>query len=857
MRRVALRGIRAHLVRFVLSVLAVTLGVAFVAGTFSLRTMMSTTFTGIVESSMLADTYVRGNEPAPSRDPNGAQVGLSRNTIPASLVTSIDRVDGVARSFASITGPIVLVGADGTAVASTQAPSFGLALHPGDSTVRVVGGRAPAGPGEIGLESATLRSSGLAVGDWTKVVLGGQVRRVQVVGDVSMGSPMAGASITFLDVATAMAAYAPDGQVSNIEVYAQPGLAEATLVGRLAPVLAAAHSSGTASAQAVTGDSMRAQAKADIEGMLGFVLTFMLVFAGISLFVAAFIISNTFAMSVRQRMREFALLRAVGASPLQVFASILIQAAVVGLAGSALGIAAGLGLVFLLRAGLGQLGMDLSGAIPLDASTVVTSLLIGTLVSIVAAAVPARRAALTAPVEAMRDEVATGEKSLRVRTIAGSLLAAAGTAGLVAAVINGTSGALLLGYGAVALVIGMLLMAPVIGRQILEVLGAVFVAAFRPMGRLARGNVTRNPRRTASTAGALMVGMALVGAASVLAASATASTRSIVEGGWIADYSIQSATRAIPAGAAKAVSDLRSVASVDQLTFGPAFLSGAGPGAAAKESIFVVAIPPAALGRTLKLDAVSGSLNTLASGQLAVQKTAATEHGWVLGDRVTFSSQTGTTSATIGAIVDTALINEPIIMSDTLIAKVVPPSQIVINILLVTAAPGVTPATLRGDLVGVAAPYVVLSVLDTEDFAAQLADQVNKMLVILYALLGLSVVIAILGIINTLALSVIERTREIGLMRAVGLGRLQLAAIITIESVLTALFGTLIGMAVGVAVAAAMPTVFADTGLTTLAIPWAQLAGMLALTAVVGVLAALWPAIRAARLPVLQAVASE
>jgi len=210
----------------------------------------------------------------------------------------------------------------------------------------------------------------------------------------------------------------------------------------------------------------------------------------------------------------------------------------------------------------------------------------------------------------------------------------------------------------------------------------------------------------------------------------------------------------------------------------------------------------------------------------------------------------------VGAIIDTQVIGAPIIMSEQLFTTVVPPAKAGIESLLITAAPKATPAALRADLVAVAAPYVVLSVLDTEDFAAQLADNVNQILVILYALLGLSIVIAILGIVNTLALSVIERTREIGLMRAVGLGRLQLAGIITIESVLTALFGTLVGVGVGVAVAAVLPTVFAGSGLTTLAIPWAQLAGMLVLAAVVGVLAGLWPATRAARLPVLDAITS-
>ncbi|RYV49562.1 ABC transporter permease [Pengzhenrongella frigida] len=793
MGRVALRGIRAHLVRFLLSVLAVTLGVAFVAGTFSLRTMMSSTFDGIVDSSMPADTYVRGAEPAAGLSTTGT-TGETRNTIPAALAGTIAGVDGVDKAFADISGPIVLVGADGTAVQSTQSPSFAMALYPDDSTVKVVTGRAPAGPGEIALESATLASSGLSVGEQTSTVVAGQIQDVQVVGEVSFGAPAAGATIVYVDVATATAA---------------------------------------------------------------FVATFMLIFAGISLFVGAFIISNTFSMSVRERMREFALLRAIGASPIQVFASILTQAAVVGLAGSALGIAAGLGLVSLLRIGFEMVGMDLSGSIPLDTSTVVISLLIGTVVSVIAAALPARRAALTAPVEAMREATAT-EKSLRTRTIAGLLVVVPGVAGLISALVAPeTNGETLLGLGALALVVGVLLLAPVIARHTLGVLAAVFVTGVKPLGRLARGNVIRHPRRTANTAGALMIGMALVGAVSVLAASATASTKSIVDAGWTSDFSVQSATGSVPLGAVADVRGLDSVAALDVLSYGPAIAAGPGETASPDSPTMVVGIAPAAFTRSVAIDTVAGSLDTLADGQIAVKNDTATERGWSLGDQMTFTTATATTTARIGAIVDTQLIGSPIIASDDLLAQVVEPAQTTIEDLLITAAPGTTPAALRADLVGVAAPYVVLSVLDSEDFAAALADQVNEILVILYALLGLSIVIAVLGIVNTLALSVIERTREIGLMRAVGLGRLQLAGIITIESVLTAVFGTVVGVALGVAVAAALPGVFTGVGLTTLAIPWAQLAGMVALAAAVGVLAALWPASRAARLPVLDAVSSD
>jgi putative ABC transport system permease protein len=856
--RVALRGIRAHIVQFLLSVLAVALGVAFVAGTFSLRTMMSSTFGGIVERSTVGDAYVRGSQVIDSVAQDGTGLSVARNTIPAALATSIQGIDGVRYAFPSISGPLVLVGADGTAVASGTSPTFGIALDPADPTIKVVTGRIPHGPNEIGLDSGAMTSSGLTVGDQTKVILGGQLRDVEVVAHLSLGAPMAGATIVYVDVPTAMAAFAADGKVTNIAVYAEDGVSQAALVRRVAPMLST--TAGT-TAEVVTGDTARADTAANIEDALGFMQTFMLIFAGISLFVGAFIISNTFSMSVRQRMREFALLRAVGASPPQVFASILIQATVVGLAGSALGLLAGIGLVSLLRIAFLRFGLDLSGSIPLDASTIITSLAVGTLVSAAAAVLPARHAALTPPVQAMHDPLVTGGRSLRRRALAGALLMGAGTTAVISAMARPTPhGPTMLGAGAAALVIGVLVLAPVIVARTLNVLAAGFVAAVKPLGRLARGNVTRNPRRTANTSGALMIGMVLVSAASVLAASATTSTRSAIANESTADFIVQSATHDIPDGAIRGIASLDSVAATDVARNGRAGVTRADATATPEDTMSVVGLPAAVFGRSLNVRVLSGTFDALAHGAIAVQESTATDHRWSVGTQIRLTPQNGAeppVTASIGAIIDSKSLGAPVILPESLYAQVIAHTQSAANTVFVTAAPGTTATALRADLVSIAKPYVVLSVLDNDQFAAKLAEQVTSLLVILYALLGLSIIIAILGILNTLALSVIERTREIGLMRAVGLGRLQLAGILTIESVLTALFGTILGLTLGVAIAAALPTVFASSGLTLLAIPWTQLAGMLALAVAVGVLAALWPAMRAARLPVLEAITSE
>lgn len=848
MVRVALRGVRAHLVRFCLSVLAVALGVAFVAGTFALRTMLSSTFTDIVATTTLGDAYVRGSEQAGGTGGPDRISPEVRNPVPLTLVDDLEAVDGVAAVLPDVQGPLVLVGADGTAVQSTQAPSFAFSYDPRDRAVEIVEGRAPADGDQIAVESASLEASGLAIGDATSVVVGGQVRPVTVVGEVGLGAALAGATVVFLDAATAEAAFAPDGTVATISVLADDGLTEQQLVDRLKPVLAATN----VPAEAVTGDEVREQSTENILTVLGFITTFLLVFAGISLFVGGFIIANTFSMWVRQRTRELALLRAVGASPLQVFTSIVLQAAIVGVVGAVLGVAGGLGLVVVLREVLGRFGMELTGRVPLDGFTLGVSVLVGTLVSVLAAALPARRAALVPPVEALRDEVTLPERSLTRRAVVGIVLVVLGLAAVVVALLDPTAdhAGAVLGTGAGAVVLGVLAASPVLARGFLRVV-SVPVAGWRPVGPLARGNVTRNPRRTANTAGALMVGMALVGAAAVIAATTQASTSAIVTQEATTDYILRGAAQGtVPE---QAVIDVRALPDVQAAdTFATAsVLVG--------DALFAVTgIDPTAVGRSIRTEVVEGDFPAaLQAGEVAVQRTTMDDEDWTLGQELTVVGSSGSETLTIGAVIDSPAFGVPFVVSQAVLDPLFPPDEQRVTTVFVTAVDGADVAALRDELTEAVRPYVVVSVMDSEEFVSDLAAQVDRVLVILYALLGLSVVIAVLGIVNTLALSVIERTREIGLLRAVGLGRLQLGTTITLESVLTAVFGTTVGLVMGVALAATLPTVFADVGLRTLAVPWGSLALMLALAVVVGVVAALWPGVRAARLPVLDAVSTE
>ena len=885
MIRVALRGVRAHVVRFVLSVLAVTLGVAFVVGTFAFRGMLSSTFDDIIATTLTADVYVRGAQevesdasgPGGGGAAGGGGFAGDRTLVPADLTTEVEGVDGVERAVADVSGPVVLVAADGTAVVTTGPPSTAFSVDPEDPSLTLLDGAWP-GAGEIVLEQSAAETADLATGDETTVVLGGEPRPVTVSGVFGIEAAAAGAVLVGIDGDTAREVYAPDGLVPQIAVWADASgrVDEDALADRVASVL-------PSGAEAVTGEQARAEASEAVEEVLGFVETFLLVFAAIALFVGAFIIANTFAMSVRERLRELALLRALGASPGQVFASVLVQALVVGLVGGGFGVLAGAGLVRVIRWGLALAGMEFSGRVPLGAPQVVAAVALGAVVSVLAAVLPARRAAAPPPVQAMRDDVAP-DRGTGLRAVGGVVVVAAGAgvlwlaAYLGSSVVDAPTGwawvddlspRLLLGVGAGLVLVGVLVGSPAVARGVLAVLAWPLVVALRPLGRLARGNVTRNPRRTASTAGALLIGMALVSVTGVIAASTQASVRSIVENEVRADLVVDSATLVVPEGAVEAVTATPGAAVVDTVRLGSASVATVGGGSGTDGSAAdgtddgargtdVAGVPAGFFDTALEPVTLAGDPTaTLEDGDVVVHRRTARERGWEVGDTLRLGEGDAAVEARVGAVIDSQLVGTGVLVRDDVFDAVVPAAQASVRIVYVSAADGASPADveeLRTALTSAVEPFLVVTVLDREQTASAFADQVSQVLVILYALLALSIVIALLGIVNTLALSIIERTREIGLLRAVGLGRLQLAGVIAIESVLTAVYGTVLGVATGIGIGAALPGVLADEGLSTLAVPWGQVLAILGVAVVIGLVASVWPAIRAARHPVLDAV---
>ena len=864
MNRVAWRSVRAHAKQFFLTTFAVMLGVAFLSGTLALRASMSETFSKLTSSTITSDLYVQGPKIATDDGKGGGSSSSSLQTQPidGSLSEQIKRVDGVeaANPGAQMTG--VLVGSNDTPVSSMGAPTLFLPLYDEEPGLTWAQGHRPQGEGEIALESGALKNSGLKVGDKTHIVIQGQPTEVTVVGEFHFESSMASATVVGMDPDWLLPIAAPDGRVSGISIDLADGASVDTVKSEITKVVP----DGT---QVKTRAELIKEQNKTIESQLGFIQTFLMVFVVIAMFVGSFIIMNSFAMSVRQRVKEFALLRAVGASPGSVFGVVFLQAVVIGVVGSALGVAAGAGLLAGLAKLLDAMGMPLLEGTGLTGPIIAISLAVGLAVTVVGALLPAREAALTHPVEAMRGVSGSREKSLVLRTILGGLLLAAGAAAIAAAWVNADleQRRLIMGLGAGGVILGLLIVSPTLARPMVAALGLPF-RVLRPSGRLAVRNIVHNPRRTANTSGALMVGMALVCAGATLAASFNASTADTVNKSLKADLLVQPATMSttnIGLSAEKA-KDLAAIDGVKESSpYAMYFTAVTLPDGSQNPNNLAIVIEPDTYSRAYDLRVSSGSLSDLDATHVAVKK----DQNLKLGDKLTFSGPNGSAEVTVGAIV-----NPPqgtgnnyyippevaaAVGSWSSLSASTDPAHVLDSPagMFLTVKDGVDVETVRKQARSIVADTYLYTAVDADEFSNQIGQSVNQMLAVLYGLLGLSIVIAILGIVNTLVLSVSERTREIGLMRAVGLGKAQLAGEIITESVLTALYGTVLGGATGVVLAAALKKVLENQGLKTLSIPWGQMVGMLVLSVVVGVVAALWPALRASRTPVLDAIATE
>jgi putative ABC transport system permease protein len=677
-------------------------------------------------------------------------------------------------------------------------------------------------------------------------LLTGPPQEFRIAGIVGFGTAdnLAGATLAVFDLRTAQAVFDRVGEYDTLQVLADPGVGATELRDRIAAALPKGY-------EAITGAAAAAQDAEDLKQALGFFQTALLVFAFVALFVGAFIIFNTFTIIVAQRTRELGLLRALGATGRQVTRSVMAEALVVGIVASVVGLGAGLLIAIGLQAMLKAFGIDLpSTSTQLLPRTIIVSLVVGTLVTFVASVIPARRAARVSPMQALRDGASGGGESLRRRAVGGVVVTGLGVAALLYGLFGASSSraASLVGLGALLTFVGVAVLSPLVARPLAGALGAP-LRGLGISGRLGRENAMRSPRRTASTAAALMIGIGLVSFVAVFAASLRSSFSAALDETLRADFILT--TGSFTPFSPQVAQDLASdpdLAAVSAFRQGQVRIEG--------KTDFVAGIDPATIEQVATLGITKGSAGSLGQGDILVYDEVANTNGWGVGDDISVEfARTGVQHLTVGGLYsDNRFLGNYAVSLQTYEANF---TEQLDEIVFVKAAEGVPIARARADVEDAVAAYPNVQVNDQAEFKDQQAGFIDQLLALVSALLGLAILIALFGIVNTLGLSIFERTRELGLLRAVGMSRRQVRSMIRWESVIIAVLGAVLGVAIGVLFGWAMQQALASQGITKLTIPPVQLLVYVVLAGLAGVLAAVLPARRAAKLNVLDAISYE
>ncbi|MGI8331884.1 ABC transporter permease [Actinomadura scrupuli] len=835
MAKVTLRNLAAHKLRLALTALSVILGVAFVAGTLIFTDTMTKSFDDIFDRvGKGVAVQVKGKEIVSGDDDDESQ----RAPVPQALVGTLAKVPGVRSATGHVQGYAALIGKDGKVVGGGGPPQFGANWTDGGDD-KIATGRAPQGPAEVAVDAETAKKAGYRVGDQAKVLSREKPLPVTIVGIVDTGH-LNGATFTVFDTATAQRLLYKPGYFSDVTLAPQGGADEQKVLAEVKRVLPAGY-------DAITGTQMRKDAKSDLDQIMSIFRTFLLVFALISIFVGAFIIFNTFSMLVAQRTRELALLRAVGASRRQVTRAVMGEAFGVGVVGSTLGLALGAGIATVLQAFFKGQGLDLKGGLVFTATPVIWAYTVGIIVTMVSAYFPARRAAKIPPVAAMRDDVALPQRSLRIRIVIGAVMTAAGAALLGMGVGGvGSQPLLLLGVGALLVFLGVAMLAPVISKPVVRVLGAAYPRLFGLPGRLAQQNAMRDPRRTASTAAALMIGLSLVTTVNVMGSSLSASIGQTVDQQFGVDYFVGAENGGgFSPAAATDVATASGVSKATPIYSGRLSVDG-------KSGSYTTGATADLIdGANVKM--LSGGTDLGADGML-INEDVAKDKGWKPGTVVQAKFPNGTEQRlTVKGVYAKSDFLAPRVLSLAAF-QAHTSGQLADGILVDAAKP--SPATKTAILQSLK-DYPNLTVQDQSDVKKDAQKEIDGLTVFLSVMLTLSIFIAAVGVVNTLALSVIERTREIGLLRAVGISRRQLRRMIRLESIVIAVFGALLGIGLGIAFGTAIQRGAADDGLQVLNIPFGTLVVYVIVAGIIGVLAALWPAWRAGRMDVLKAIGAE
>ena len=837
----ALKGVAAHRARLLMTALAIVIGVAFVSGTFVFTDTINARF-----ENLFSDVYAGVDASVRPETPEfGAQPGQNPGSFDESLLAEVAAVDGVAIAEGSVGGFAQIIAPNGEPIGGQGPPTLGFSWIDTTSlssvNVSEDNGRAPAAAGEVVIDVGTAEANDLGVGDEVGIQTMGGTETFEIVGLANFGTEdnLAGATLSIFTLDEGQRLFGLDGRLTSIDVLGTEDAAPEALVEAIAPIL-------PDGAEVVTGDQQTQEQLDSITEGLGFLSTALLAFAGVAVFVGAFVIQNTFRIVVAQRIRELALFRAVGATGRQLVSLVTLEALIVGVVASAVGVFAGIGVASGIKTAMNAGGFGLpDGPLTVEPRTIVVGLTVGIVVTLVSALLPARKAATVPPVAAMTEAAAPAAgRSLRNRSIGGTLTALAGGAllalGLVAE--NGAS-LTLVALGSLTIFIGVSVLAPVFAIPIARILG-------RPLpgitGDLARENTIRQPRRTASTAAALMIGVALVSFVSIFAASIKATVSDTLEGAFPADLAFQSTnfTAGVTPELETGLEALDEFDVVSAVRTGFIRIDG--------QELNVAGLDADV--ETVYDMAPSVPVSALGSG-LLVNESVLEERGWSVGDVVDVEyAATGVVPTEIAGTFEDQTFANYLISLETYQANI--PSE-TIAITFASMADGVEVEAGQAAAETVLVSFPNIDMNTASEQIAEAEAQVDQMVALFSGLLGLAVVIAVIGIANTLSLSIVERTREIGLLRAVGLTRGQTRRMVRWEAMIVAVFGALLGVVVGSGLGWATVFSLADDGLGTFAFPAGQLVIWLALAAVAGVVAAAGPARTAAKMNVLEAISYE
>ena len=849
MFKTTLRGLMAHKLRLLTSAIAIVIGVAFISGTLVLTSTITTTF-----NDLFANVYAGTESVARSSSVvDGGDSGDQRANIDAGLLSVVRGAPDVATAEGTIQSYAQFVDHDGKAIGNPNQGAPTLAVnYTGDPKLdpfQIGQGSAPQGADQVVMDTATAKTYHFAVGDPVEVVSATGSHQMTIVGLSRFGSadgPL-GATVAMFDTATTQQLTAMGATFTGIAATAQPGVSQEQLTTSIQSVLPAGN-------EAVTGATVVKEAETGVQDGLSFFSTFMLVFAVIAVFVGAFVIYNTFSIIVAQRAKEMALLRAIGATRRQVLSSVLGEAAAIGFVFSAVGIVAGVGLALGLKALLGAVGFGVpANGIVVPASAVIAGFVTGLGVTMLVAFAPARRASKVPPVAAMRDVALDSSANSKVRVGAG-LVVLAGGLGLLFLGLSGHAGNALLavGGGAAITFLGVSVLGPIIAGPAARLIGAPASRFKGVTGHLARENAMRNPKRTSSTAAALMVGVGLVAFFTIFFASATASLNHTIDQEFHGDFLVTSGQQGqgkagLPHAVAEQLSGVHGVEAVLAVQVGAAEINGSGD--------MVAGIETGPIDRIADIAVSDGSVTDLGVDSIAVSRNYADDHHLSVGSTVpaTFTD-TGATELTVGAIYDKSdMVGSYFLSREAFQSHFDQPN----DTQLFVSADKSELASVRTAIDEATSAFPTADVQDVSQFKAQQAKQINTILTLVYVLLALAIVIAVLGIINTLALSIFERTRELGLMRAVGMSRSQVRSSVRWESVIIALLGTALGLVIGLFFGWAAVQALSSEGINTLAVPGGTLLVVVLLAIVAGAGAAVLPARRASRLDILAAISSD